>query len=399
VATKARDTAEAVDSLALKVDYATPFNNQAGSGSAAYTFVLADGSRITSSSASATKTFIIPPQSSVEWPNDTIIRVINYGAGALTIAGGSGVTVTNTAATVGQYESAAAIRTGSDAWTLVPFGSKAGAAPSSVEYLVIAGGGGGGWAGGGGGAGGYRCSVSGERSGADSSAESALSVTAGTSYTVTIGAGGAGADSSGSRGTSGSNSVFSSITSTGGGGGGNGVTSSNNTGLAGGSGGGGGGWSTDAGGAGTANQGTNGGTAAASGGGGGGGSNAVGGNATANNGAVGGNGTSSSITGAATTRTGGGGGRGFSSGGAAGSGGAGAGATGGAAGGIASANTGSGGGGGISGGAGGSGVVIIRHAAGFAKANTTGSPTVQLNTAGTHWVYIFNASGTIGWGV
>ena len=104
-----------------KVDYATPVNAQNGSGGTAYTFVLADGTRLTSATNAAAKTFLIPPQTSVAWPNNSIIRVVNYGAGALTIAGGSGVTVTNTATTIGQYEAAAAIRTGSNAWTLVPF--------------------------------------------------------------------------------------------------------------------------------------------------------------------------------------------------------------------------------------------------------------------------------------
>ena len=68
----------------------------------------------------------------------------------------------------------------------------------SVEYLVIAGGGGGGRANstassckGAGGAGGYRSSVSGESSGGGASAESPLTLQQGTSYTVTIGAGGA----------------------------------------------------------------------------------------------------------------------------------------------------------------------------------------------------------------
>ena len=81
-----------------------------------------------------------------------------------------------------------------------------------VEYLVIAGGGAGGSGyGAGGGAGGYRCSVAGESSGGGASAESALSLVAGT-YTVTVGAGGSSAN--------GSNSVFSTITSIGGGAGG-----------------------------------------------------------------------------------------------------------------------------------------------------------------------------------
>ena len=84
---------------------------------------------------------------------------------------------------------------------------------SSVEYLVVAGGGGGGsdnrtsghYNGGGGGAGGMLTGT--------------LAVATGISYTVTIGGGGAG--SSSTSGSPGSNSVFSSITSTGGGYGGN----------------------------------------------------------------------------------------------------------------------------------------------------------------------------------
>ena len=96
----------------------------------------------------------------------------------------------------------------------------------SVEYLVIAGGGGGGVGdqnavayGGGGGAGGYRTNVAGQTSGRGSSAEAALSLSAG-NKTVTVGAGGAGATGDDQLGTNGGDSVFDSITSIGGGRGG-----------------------------------------------------------------------------------------------------------------------------------------------------------------------------------
>jgi hypothetical protein len=102
----------------------------------------------------------------------------------------------------------------------------------TADYLVIAGGGGGaGNQGGGGGAGGLRSTVG--ATGGGGSLESALSLTANTGYTVTVGAGGVG--TWGSQ-TSGSNSVFSTITSTGGGKGGAGGVN----GSSGGSGGGGG---------------------------------------------------------------------------------------------------------------------------------------------------------------
>ena len=78
-----------------------------------------------------------------------------------------------------------------------------------VEYLVVAGGGGGGTdIGGGGGAGGLLTATG-------------YAVIIGSSITVTVGAGGAGAVPNvyGPPGSSGANSVFGSITSTGGGGG------------------------------------------------------------------------------------------------------------------------------------------------------------------------------------
>ena len=88
----------------------------------------------------------------------------------------------------------------------------------TTNYLVLAGGGGAGGAGGGGGAGGLRTSY-GSTSGGGGSAESSLSLDAGTNYVVTIGAGGGGCTGGSTRGigVQGNNSVFSTITSTGGG--------------------------------------------------------------------------------------------------------------------------------------------------------------------------------------
>ena len=60
----------------------------------------------------------------------------------------------------------------------------------TVDYLVVAGGGGGGSLGGGAGAGGLRSTVT--ATGGGGSLESALSLTANTGYTVTVGAGGTG---------------------------------------------------------------------------------------------------------------------------------------------------------------------------------------------------------------
>lgn len=233
----------------------------------------------------------------------------------------------------------------------------------TVDYLVVAGGGGGGGLqGGGGGAGGYRTSIGG----------STLSLTPKT-YPVTVGAGGAG--SAAALGVKGSDSIFSSITSTGGG-----YGSIDASGGTGGSGGGAGGAQT--GGAGNTpstspSQGNNGGNGNGSGGiygaGGGGGASAVGGTGTTSVAGNGGNGTVNSISGTSVTYAGGGAGGAyqastFATGGTGGGGNAGANG-GNNPGNPGTVNTGGGGGGGhyqsgpAAGGAGGSGIVIIRYLA------------------------------------
>jgi len=227
---------------------------------------------------------------------------------------------------------------------------------TTVDYLVVGGGGGGGdTRGGGGGAGGMLSGTG-------------FSVTAGTEYTITVGAGGAGSAQSIDPGASGGNSVFSTLTAIGGGGGAGSADGGQAT-----NGGSGGGGTQDyppSHGTGTAGQGNNGGTGAGAsnyGAGGGGGKGAVGTNGTTTVGGNGGVGESNSITGSAVFYAGGGGGGTYTSS-TPGSGGNGGGGDGkwDAVGGAGTANTGGGGGGGghnglvgFDGGAGGSGIVII----------------------------------------
>jgi hypothetical protein len=290
-------------------------------------------------------------------------------------------------------------------------------APASsfnIDYLVVAGGGaGGGWyRGGGGGAGELKESAS------------SVALSTGSSYVVTIGAGGVGvgvSSDNGSNGNNGSNSTFYNITSLGGGGGSPGDSSSGNTGSDGGSGGGAGGnWGGavanggSATGTGLGNNGGVGGPGSSAWqcGGGGGGAIQAGFNAgtsgTAGDGGAGKTYTdATSITGQAFSIAGGGGGANYSSGnitvGGIGGGAAGAsGTTPYTSGPSAANNTGGGGGGGNgvppqgAGGNGGSGIVILRYAtADVSNYTTTGiTPTEDTTTIPGQTILSFTTVGT-----
>lgn len=242
--------------------------------------------------------------------------------------------------------------------------------PIECEYLVVAGGGGGGGdRAGGGGAGGYRSSMPGELSGANSAAEPKLVMNANASYIITVGSGGVGGGISSGFGTDGLSSSFGTIVSIGGGGGAGGfvLAARRSGGSGGGSGGQDGGFGLT-GGAGTAGQGFKGGDGIGSPfhAAGGGGASAAGGNAGGSAGA-GGAGLFSSITGSLVARAGGGGG-GANNSTAHGAGGIGGGGAGGKPPVDGTVNTGGGAGGGgnfpqYAGANGGSGIVIIRYKA------------------------------------
>ncbi len=263
----------------------------------------------------------------------------------------------------------------------------AGTGPAVVDYLVIAGGGGSGGGGagydrtsGGGGGGGFReakTCAAGCHSASPLKTPTGITLTAQT-YPITVGGGGAGSTGGNAWGTKGSDSVFSTITSTGGGQGG---SQGGGYGMPGGSGGGVGGFNYH-GPAGQGSttpapsgntppvsppQGNNGGggryNEAGAGGGGAGGAGSAPSGPTgcgaAGTGGPSGAGATTTISGSPITYAGGGAGAGQSGSGSAGSGGTGTGTAG-------SSNTGRGGGGatggtGGAGHAGGKGIVIIRY--------------------------------------
>jgi hypothetical protein len=276
-----------------------------------------------------------------------------------------------------------------------------------VSALILGGGGGGGAAGGGGGGGGGGLIVT------------QYLLARGSTYTVTVGAGGTAGQFPTPGGTNGNSSTFYISTASGGGAGGNyagvGVPATGMNGSNGGSGGGGGSYGTQGngtGGSGITGQGTSGGAGSGTvntGGGGGGGSNSAGGNGTSSVGGNGGIGTVSYITGSAVVYgDGGGGGSRTTPAAIGGSGNGGLGGTSAANPTPGATNLGGGGGGTGTGGTqgttspypgsnGGSGVVIISYPTSYGLLSTISNLTYILSRVSNNYVYSFTGgSGYIG---
>ena len=91
-----------------------------------YTFAAADGFNtvVTLSNASAI-TLTIPPNSSVAFPVGTVLNFAQTGAGKVTLAQGSGVTIVSNGATASapacrvQYSAGSAIQTSANNWLVI----------------------------------------------------------------------------------------------------------------------------------------------------------------------------------------------------------------------------------------------------------------------------------------
>lgn len=84
------------------------------------TLVLADAGKTVEMNHASAKEFTIPPNSSVAFPLNTYINLVRIGAGALTIQGGTGVTLngvsTGTVTIPTQYGATTIYKRGTDEW-------------------------------------------------------------------------------------------------------------------------------------------------------------------------------------------------------------------------------------------------------------------------------------------
>ena len=93
-----------------------PLNAQTGT---AYTLVLTDEGKMITSSNAAVQTITVPPNASVAFPIGAEILVTQIGTGKVTIAAGTGVTISSADNALNlrtQYSSATLIKVGTNLW-------------------------------------------------------------------------------------------------------------------------------------------------------------------------------------------------------------------------------------------------------------------------------------------
>ena len=109
------------DSLTVSGGLTAPLQISAQSGTT-YTFTLSDAGKLVTANNGSAQTYTVPPNSSVAFPTGTTITIIGIGAGKVTLAQGSGVTINSVdseKAINGQHASVTCIKTATDTWQLV----------------------------------------------------------------------------------------------------------------------------------------------------------------------------------------------------------------------------------------------------------------------------------------
>ena len=109
---------DATGTVALQEQAYQAINAQTGT---TYTTVLADGGKLVTLSNASAITLTIPPNSSVAYPVGTKLDFIQIGAGQVTVAGGTGVTVNSTPTLKfrAQHSGASCVKIATDTWQLV----------------------------------------------------------------------------------------------------------------------------------------------------------------------------------------------------------------------------------------------------------------------------------------
>lgn len=87
-----------------------------------YTLVIGDAGKMIVMNKASANNLTVPPNSSVAFPTNTRIDIIQYGAGQTTLVAGSGVTIRSSGSKLkltGQYSGASLWKYNTDEWVLV----------------------------------------------------------------------------------------------------------------------------------------------------------------------------------------------------------------------------------------------------------------------------------------
>jgi hypothetical protein len=108
--------------VTINFDYAV--GNQAieSAQTASYTLVLGDAGKMVTMTNASANNLTVPPNSSVAFPVNTRIDLIQYGAGQTTIVAGAGVTIFSSGSKLkltGQYSGASLWKKDTNTWVLV----------------------------------------------------------------------------------------------------------------------------------------------------------------------------------------------------------------------------------------------------------------------------------------
>lgn len=108
--------------VTVAFDYAVGNQSIENAQTASYTLVLTDAGKMVTMNNASANTLTVPLNSSVAFPINTRIDVIQYGAGQTTIAAASGVTIRSSGSNLklsGQYSGGSLWKKASDEWILV----------------------------------------------------------------------------------------------------------------------------------------------------------------------------------------------------------------------------------------------------------------------------------------
>jgi hypothetical protein len=109
---KSLEIAQYIDGF--KADLALVQNAQTGT---TYTLAATDFTKLVTLSNASPVTVTVPLESSVAWVAGTQLRLMNLGAGLVTVVGAGGVTINGSPLTLEQYKNGTLTKTGTDTWT------------------------------------------------------------------------------------------------------------------------------------------------------------------------------------------------------------------------------------------------------------------------------------------